>query len=191
MIAPGNIHNGRAALRRRDGPPRDPRLHIRGHELCHRAGPAHWLRRRATDGPLRRRAVLQGSLCQSVGILCRGTRRPALLPRVCLSPSSFFVLAKGPYLSPTRSPYFLVNHGRPDKARKNLERLHGPDYDYDGHMANIQEILDAENASRDSQGGIRDCFSQQHWKRTMVATSMFFIQNACGSAWVVGYMSCE
>lgn len=45
------------------------------------------------------------------------------------------------------------------------------------------------NQENESQGSLAECFSKKHIKRTMVATSMFFIQNASGNAWVIGYMS--
>ncbi|CAK7226912.1 hypothetical protein SCUCBS95973_006360 [Sporothrix curviconia] len=87
------------------------------------------------------------------------------------------------------SPYWLVAHGREDKARKNLEKLHNADYDFDGHMAEIRETVSAQQRHSSSQGGMIECFSRENWRRTLVATSMFFIQNACGSAWVIGYMT--
>ncbi|KAF9876902.1 MFS hexose transporter [Colletotrichum karsti] len=87
------------------------------------------------------------------------------------------------------SPYWLVAHGRAEKARKNLEKLHGTSYDYDGHMAEIHESIARHNQDNESQGSYAECFSQAAWKRTLVATSMFFIQNASGPVWVVGYMS--
>ncbi|KAH8879311.1 hypothetical protein GQ53DRAFT_849711 [Thozetella sp. PMI_491] len=83
----------------------------------------------------------------------------------------------------------LVAHGRDEKARTNLTKLHAPEYDIDGHMAEIRESLARINQDNTSQGTMLECFGRDHWKRTMVATSVFFIQNACGSAWVVGYMS--
>ncbi|KAJ0304619.1 hypothetical protein Brms1b_011207 [Colletotrichum noveboracense] len=87
------------------------------------------------------------------------------------------------------SPYWLVAHGRAEKARKNLERLHDSTYDYDGHMAEIHESLARQNQDNDSQGSYLECFSKTARKRTLVAIGMFFIQNASGPGWVVGYMS--
>ncbi|EQB55591.1 Solute carrier family 2 facilitated glucose transporter member 5 [Colletotrichum gloeosporioides] len=87
------------------------------------------------------------------------------------------------------SPYWLVAHGRAEKARKNLERLHDSTYDYDGHMAEIHESLARQNQDNDSQGSYLECFSKAARKRTLVAIGMFFIQNASGPGWVVGYMS--
>ncbi|KAF6806627.1 maltose permease [Colletotrichum sojae] len=87
------------------------------------------------------------------------------------------------------SPYWLVAHGRADKARKNLEKLHDSSYDYDGHMAEIQESLSRQSQESDARGSYAECFSKEARTRTLVAAGMFFIQNACGPAWVVGYMS--
>lgn len=56
-------------------------------------------------------------------------------------------------------------------------------------MAEIHDSLARTNADNESQGSIAECFSRKQIKRTMVATSMFFIQNASGNAWVIGYMS--
>ncbi|KAM0325776.1 hypothetical protein ACHAQA_007078 [Verticillium albo-atrum] len=39
------------------------------------------------------------------------------------------------------SPYWLVAHGRTDKARSNLVKLHDPSYDIDGHLAEIHGAL--------------------------------------------------
>jgi hypothetical protein len=56
-------------------------------------------------------------------------------------------------------------------------------------MAEIHDSLARQNAENESQGTLAECFSKKHMKRTLVATSMFFIQNASGNAWVIGYMS--
>jgi hypothetical protein len=89
----------------------------------------------------------------------------------------------------TRSPYLLVAKGQHDKARHNITKTHAPGYDVDGHMAEIHDSLARQNAENESQGSLAECFSKKHIKRTLVATSMFFIQNASGNAWVIGYMS--
>lgn len=90
-----------------------------------------------------------------------------------------------------RSPYWLVAHGRHEKARENLVKLHDADYNIDGQMAEIHESLARINRENETQGGMAECFNAQNRKRTLVATSTFFIQNACGNSWVIGYMSCE
>ncbi|KAH7138979.1 general substrate transporter [Dendryphion nanum] len=87
------------------------------------------------------------------------------------------------------SPYWLVSHNRHAKARHNISKLHKPDYDVDGHMAEIHESLARLNQDNESQGSIGECFQRKHILRTMVATGVFFIQNASGSVWVIGYMS--
>ena len=90
-----------------------------------------------------------------------------------------------------RSPYWLVAHGRHEKARANLVKLHDADYNIDGHMAEIHDSLARINQENESQGSMAECFDRKNWKRTLVATSTFFIQNACGNSWVIGYMSCK
>lgn len=87
------------------------------------------------------------------------------------------------------SPYWLVAHGRHEKARANLVKLHDADYNIDGHMAEIHDSLARINQENESQGSMAECFDRKNWKRTLVATSTFFIQNACGNSWVIGYMS--
>ncbi|KAJ4375360.1 hypothetical protein N0V83_002446 [Neocucurbitaria cava] len=87
------------------------------------------------------------------------------------------------------SPYWLVAKGRHEKARHNLARVHSAGYDVDGHMAEIHDSLARQNADNEAQGSIAECFTRKHIVRTLVATSMFFIQNASGNAWVIGYMS--
>uniref|UniRef100_A0A8H7NHZ6 Major facilitator superfamily (MFS) profile domain-containing protein n=1 Tax=Bionectria ochroleuca TaxID=29856 RepID=A0A8H7NHZ6_BIOOC len=51
------------------------------------------------------------------------------------------------------SPYWLVASGKAEKARKNLEKLHDADYDFDGHMAEINDSLTLQRQQNDSQGG--------------------------------------
>ncbi|KAL2678381.1 hypothetical protein Neosp_009127 [[Neocosmospora] mangrovei] len=87
------------------------------------------------------------------------------------------------------SPYWLVAHGREDKARHNLAKLHDSSYDLDGHLAEIHDSLGRQNQDNEAQGSFAECFNSDNWKRTLVAAGMFFIQNASGPAWVVGYMS--
>ncbi|KAF1848237.1 general substrate transporter [Cucurbitaria berberidis CBS 394.84] len=87
------------------------------------------------------------------------------------------------------SPYWLVAKGRHEKARHNLAKVHDAGYDIDGHMAEIHDSLARQNADNESQGSIAECFTRKHIIRTLVATSMFFIQNASGNSWVIGYMS--
>ncbi|KAF2033341.1 MFS general substrate transporter [Setomelanomma holmii] len=78
-----------------------------------------------------------------------------------------------------RSPYWLVAHGRHEKARHNLARVHSAGYDTDGHMAEIHDSLARQNAEIKTQGSLAECFSQKHIKRMLVATN----------AGVIGYMS--
>lgn len=90
-----------------------------------------------------------------------------------------------------RSPYWLTSHGREDHARKNLAKLHSADYDIDGHMAEIRESLLRVSQGKESEGSMAECFSKKQWKRTLVGTSIYFIQNAAGNSWVIGYMTCK
>ncbi|KAL3483540.1 general substrate transporter [Aspergillus germanicus] len=87
------------------------------------------------------------------------------------------------------SPYWLLSHGKPEQARHNIAKTHSATYDVDGHLADVQAALTEQALNNQGQGTIADCFKEKTWRRTLVAVSVFFIQNACGTAWVVGYMS--
>ncbi|KAH7176804.1 general substrate transporter [Dactylonectria macrodidyma] len=87
------------------------------------------------------------------------------------------------------SPFWLIAQGKEKEARENITKLHAADYDVDGRYAEVTSALAQQAESQRNQGTIKDCFSSDNWRRTMVAMSMFFIQNACGTGWVVGYMS--
>ncbi|KAK7181107.1 maltose permease [Paraphaeosphaeria sporulosa] len=87
------------------------------------------------------------------------------------------------------SPYWLVARNRIEKARRNIIKLHTPGYDVDGQMAEIHDSLERLNADKEGSASISECFSRQNIRRTIVSTMIFFIQNASGSAWVIGYMS--
>jgi predicted MFS family arabinose efflux permease len=88
-----------------------------------------------------------------------------------------------------RSPYWLLSHGNPEQARQNIAKTHAATYDVDGHLADVHAALAEQALNNQGQGTIADCFKEKTWRRTLVAASVFFIQNACGTAWVVGYMS--
>jgi hypothetical protein len=88
------------------------------------------------------------------------------------------------------SPYWLVAHGREEKARANIIKLYGRDYDVESHLAFIHEALAREDSASEAQGGFLECFSDKNWRRTVVACSVFAIGNSAGTSWVVGFMSC-
>ena len=56
-------------------------------------------------------------------------------------------------------------------------------------MAEIHESLARMTAENENEGTLVECFSRANIKRTLVSTFIFFIQNASGSVWVIGYMS--
>lgn len=70
-------------------------------------------------------------------------------------------------------------------------KLHKADFDADGHLAEIKDALNRLKQENESQGSYMECFDKANWRRTLCAVSVMFIQNACGSAWVIGYMSCK
>lgn len=85
----------------------------------------------------------------------------------------------------------LVAHGKMEQARKNIAKLHNANYDVDGHLADIKNGLDREQAENETAGLYNDCFNKANWRRTLATVSTLFIQNACGNSRVIGYMSCE
>jgi hypothetical protein len=89
------------------------------------------------------------------------------------------------------SPYWMKAHGRDEKARATIRKLYGPLYDVDGHMADICTSLAQRNEKKESEGSFAECFSRKERRRTLLACSIFFIQQASGSSWVIGYMSCK
>jgi hypothetical protein len=58
-------------------------------------------------------------------------------------------------------------------------------------MAEIEAALQQDEEEASSQEKIIDCFRHGNIKLTLACTSVFFIQNATGSSWVIGYMSCK
>jgi MFS family permease len=88
------------------------------------------------------------------------------------------------------SPYWMTAHGREGKARSTIQRLYGPGYDVEGYLADISASLAQEDEKKQSQGSFAECFSKTELKRTLLACSIFFIQQASGSSWVIGYMGC-
>lgn len=87
------------------------------------------------------------------------------------------------------SPYWLLAHDREDQARRNLTKLHDGGYDVDGAVAEIKEALARVSADKDAQGSLAECFARDQWRRTLAGSGMFFVQNASGAIWVVGYMA--
>lgn len=82
-----------------------------------------------------------------------------------------------------------MSHGKEEKARHEVIKLHREDFDVDGRMAEIHAALHQQKEEAANQGTITDCFKKGNRKRTMIAMMMFFIQNATGTGWVIGYMS--
>jgi hypothetical protein len=88
-----------------------------------------------------------------------------------------------------RSPYWLIAHGKADKARDSIARLHRPDYDVDGHMAQVHDALARMNADDETQGSVWECFDCKNIKSTVVSAFIFFIPNPTCSVWIIGHMS--
>ncbi|KAI5200240.1 MFS hexose transporter [Aureobasidium subglaciale] len=85
------------------------------------------------------------------------------------------------------SPYFLISKGKTEKARNNIVKLRGANFDADGHMAQIQIDL-TDNQSLE-EGGFARCFNKDNRLRTIIACSTFAVSASSGVLWVVGYLS--
>ena len=83
------------------------------------------------------------------------------------------------------SPYFLVQNGKIEKATINTRRLYSANFDVNGMMASIQELLKTE-AENQQVASFRECFKGANKLRTSIAISTFFIQSICGISWIIG-----
>jgi MFS family permease len=83
------------------------------------------------------------------------------------------------------SPYHLVSQGKIEKAKRNVLRLHGHNFDAEGCMAAILSDLDAESKNQ-NQASFKECFKGTDRQRTLIATSTFVVQAVCGISWIVG-----
>ena len=83
------------------------------------------------------------------------------------------------------SPYYLVEYGRIQQAKTNVGKLHSADFDVDGMIASIQELL-KEEAENQRVASFRECFKGTNKLRASIAISTFFIQSICGISWIIG-----
>jgi MFS family permease len=83
------------------------------------------------------------------------------------------------------SPYHLVSQGRLDKARQNVLKLHGKDFDASGFLASIVVDLDTEIKMK-RKASFRECFKGHNRQRTFIAMSTFLVQAFCGISWITG-----
>lgn len=86
------------------------------------------------------------------------------------------------YFAP-ESPWWLIQHGRPDDARKTLIRLtrSDPDYNADYNVELMQHTNDAEKTLNEGRSiSFWDCFRGPNLRRTEIACVLFMIQNMSG-----------
>lgn len=84
------------------------------------------------------------------------------------------------------SPWWLVRVGRLDQAEKVLRGLCSNKLDVTHQLANIVETVRIETEEFQSTSYL-DCFRGQNWRRTMVATGTFIVQQMCGVIFVLGF----
>jgi hypothetical protein len=86
------------------------------------------------------------------------------------------------------SPYHLVGQGRMEKARGNVRKLHGPNFDSEGFISSIVQDLETQ-AKTQKEASFRRCFQGKNQLRTWIAMSTMFIQAVSGITWIIGYMA--
>ncbi|PWY94660.1 MFS alpha-glucoside transporter [Aspergillus sclerotioniger CBS 115572] len=89
------------------------------------------------------------------------------------------------YFCPT-PPYWLCKKGRPEEARKSLQRLTTSAVDVDAHLAHIQETLRLEESSK-ATVSILDCFRGTNLRRTIISCQVYNIQALCGNILFINY----
>jgi MFS family permease len=95
-------------------------------------------------------------------------------------------LAVGLPFSP-ESPWYLVRAGKPEQARKSLERLFGKDADTD-ISAKLTDIeLTVREESTKVVPSFIECFRGTNLLRTSISTGVFVCQHFVGIIFVLGY----
>ncbi|KIK40403.1 hypothetical protein CY34DRAFT_24850 [Suillus luteus UH-Slu-Lm8-n1] len=84
------------------------------------------------------------------------------------------------------SPWWLVREGRIDDARKVITRLGGPTIDAGMQLQQIQDTIELEDSYAASARYI-DCFRGVNFRRTVVATMVFVLQQGAGVVFVLGF----
>lgn len=84
------------------------------------------------------------------------------------------------------SPWWLVRKGRIDDARKVITRLGGPTIDAGMQLQQIQDTIELEDSYAASARYI-DCFRGVNFRRTVVATMVFVLQQGAGVVFVLGF----
>lgn len=95
------------------------------------------------------------------------------------------VLLAGLSFAP-ESPWWLVRKGRIDDARKVITRLGGPTIDAGMQLQQIQDTIELEDSYAASAKYI-DCFRGVNFRRTVVATMVFVLQQGAGVVFVLGF----
>lgn len=88
-----------------------------------------------------------------------------------------------------RSPFWFISRGEEEAAKKTLTKLHDSSFDIEGRLAEIKTALHQQAESSKTQGGFKDCFKRDSWKRTTVCLMGFVVQNFSGIGWIIGYVS--
>ncbi|PYH90295.1 general substrate transporter [Aspergillus ellipticus CBS 707.79] len=92
------------------------------------------------------------------------------------------------YVCPT-PPYWLCKNGRPEEARKSLQRLTTSSVDIDAQLAHIQETLRLEEPPNtiSTTINILDCFRGTNLRRTIISCQAFNLQALCGNILFINY----
>lgn len=85
------------------------------------------------------------------------------------------------------SPWWLVSHGKPEKAIKALEKIgYAPGTEVGLKMAEIQRVL-AKTEEETLGATYAECFRRSNLRRTMIAAMPLIIQTFSGVAFVGSY----
>ncbi|PMD13435.1 general substrate transporter [Hyaloscypha hepaticicola] len=93
------------------------------------------------------------------------------------------------------SPYYLIKKGRPEQARKALDKIHGRDdlALLEAEMARLTEVVQFSEAIQEAAATkgslLRQCFQGSNLKRTLIAALPAAGQQLIGAAFVLGYVT--
>ncbi|KAH6712480.1 general substrate transporter, partial [Leptodontidium sp. MPI-SDFR-AT-0119] len=84
------------------------------------------------------------------------------------------------------SPWYLVRHGKYEKAAQSFRRLGLHDTEIEKSIANIK--LTYETSKNETEGvTYMECFRKSNLRRTIITVGPFTIQAFCGILFIVGY----
>ncbi|KAK5075322.1 hypothetical protein LTR64_001527 [Lithohypha guttulata] len=86
------------------------------------------------------------------------------------------------------SPYWLIRHGKEEKATRALRRLGYKTDEIEKRIANIKVTLE-EARGETEKASYLECFKKSNLRRTMVAVMPICIQNVGGAYFILAYLT--